>query len=176
MKKIISILLLISLYLPSLGTFLWFRHHQQIIRKEVKEKFVSNLDDSQLELLIFSQEEVDHLIVWKHSEEFKYNGFMYDIVKRKLENGTYSFWCWKDDKETILSKKLDTILANIFGDNPQEQQKQQHLHQFLTTVFQSKIESWEPVIPYYQEEKTDFYYLDHYQSLSMVPIAPPPLT
>lgn len=175
LKKEISILLLFSLFIPSLGTFLWFQHHQREIRKEVKELLLSGLDDSQLELLTFTQYEVDHVISWKHSEEFEHHGFMYDIVKRKLENGTHSFWCWKDDKETLLSQKLEDLLANLLGNNPQEQQKQKHLQLFLTTIFQSKMEHWEPIIPFDQKAKIAITYLNNYRSISMVPIAPPPL-
>lgn len=175
MKKAVSIFLLFSLLIPSAGTYLWFQYNRQQIRKEVKDQLISKLDISDLELLSFSKEERDEQLSWKHSKEFEYKGFMYDIVKQELVNETYYFWCWKDDQETLLNKKLEKLLTDLFGNDSPEHQKQQILRQFYTTVFQTKIDAWEPELQYSSKVENFSPYLDDYTSLLISPNAPPPI-
>ena len=144
MKKFISLFLLFSLLLPSVGTFIWFKFQQKEIRKEVKKQLIAGVNESELTLLIFSKEETQTLLTWKHEMEFSFEGIMYDIVKQKIENNTYYFWCWKDHKETSLYKKLDTLVASALGNDSSQQQKQIQIKLFNQTLIFNTSKTWKP--------------------------------
>ena len=175
MKKFISLFLLFSLLLPSVGTFIWFKFQQKEIRKEVKKQLIAGVNESELTLLIFSKEETQTLLTWKHEMEFSFEGIMYDIVKQKIENNTYYFWCWKDHKETSLYKKLDKLVASAFGNDSTQQQKQIQIKLFNQTLIFKPSEAWEPIIFALTPKSKIYYYNLIYNSLSPIPQVPPPL-
>ncbi|HAT63813.1 MAG TPA: hypothetical protein DCS66_04310 [Flavobacteriaceae bacterium] len=175
MKKFISLFLLFSLLLPSVGTFIWFKFQQKEIRKEVKKQLIAGVNESELTLLIFSVQETQTLLTWKHDKEFSFEGIMYDIVKQKIENNTYYFWCWKDHKETSLYKKLDTLVASALGNDSSQQQKQIQIKLFNQTLIFNTSKTWKPTFFAFSPKSKIYNYFPIYKSLSPIPQVPPPL-
>lgn len=136
---------------------------------------IAGLDTSELHLLSFNEVEITSELRWKHEDEFEFKGFMYDIVKREKVGDSYLFWCWKDDEETALNKKLDQLLADIFSHNPNDRQTHKNLLQFYASVYFVNAKPWQPTNPSFKMEKPQFTYINHYQSLGSSPNAPPPL-
>ncbi len=136
---------------------------------------IAGLNDSELHLITLNEAQFQSDLQWKHEGEFEYEGFMYDIVKREKVADTYFFWCWKDDKETALNKKLDQLLADLFGNNPKERQTHINLLQFYGSVFYVDVEMWRPTSLSVKVKKLPFSYINLYRSMVLGPDDPPPL-
>lgn len=174
MKKIVAILLLFSLFLPFLGTISLFNIQKYQAKKELKRKLITGLEDSALVLLVFTKKEKESLY-WEHEKEFKYQGFMYDIVKQKVEGTRYFYWCWKDHKETLLYKKLEKLVALALGDDPLQKQNQLQLKWFHNLLFFKSETPYSFTVFTEEKNHKKFNYSNNYTSLQIIPTKPPPL-
>lgn len=86
-----------------------------MLKREIKHRIIEGIDRSELVELSFTAEEKKQLR-WEHSKEFEYNGEMYDVVESKSENGKITYWCWWDNEETNLNRRLNNLLARALHD------------------------------------------------------------
>jgi len=66
--------------------------------------------EEMIELLIFNKEDIQKGKIdfkWIHSREFKYNGDMYDIVKKEEADGQLIVHCINDTKEKKLEEEFE---------------------------------------------------------------------
>ncbi|MEZ4857500.1 MAG: hypothetical protein R2781_01665 [Flavobacteriaceae bacterium] len=175
MKRLIAFFLLLSFMAPIGGTLLWFNIEQKGLHKELKKRFIAGVQVNELTLFVLSEEEIKTKLDWKHSKEFTFDGVMYDIVKRKFENGSHYLWCWKDHKETQLYKKLEHLVATALGKNSQQNQKQCQLKLFYHTLFFKEITPWSPSYLMETISTKNNYFTQPYTSLKPIPNTPPPL-
>jgi hypothetical protein len=115
LKQLFSILLISSLIGPYLGISLYLKHEKRMLKREIKHRIIEGIDRSELVELSFTPEEKKQLR-WEHSKEFEYNGEMYDVVESKSENGKITYWCWWDNEETKLNRRLNNLLARALHD------------------------------------------------------------
>ena len=81
---------------------------------------------------------------WIHSREFKYNGEMYDIVKKEENDEQLFLYCINDKKE----KKLEEELAKKIQDNSANGKRWQlsnHLNILLSEPVHTDKINFEPV-------------------------------
>lgn len=171
--RFFSILLILSLLLPAVATFLWLQHQKVIVKKEVKHRIIAGIDRTELELLTFHKKDTLVKLRWEHSKEFEYSGEMYDIVERQTRGDSIHYWCWWDYEETQLNQELDNIVHKAFNQNPQKQNKEKQLISFYKSLYHNSAEKWSidinvrncihPVI-----------YQEHYKSITFSPLSPPP--
>jgi len=173
-KKLLGYFFLLTLLVPSLGTSVWFIQQQKRVRKEVKQHLIAGVEDSELTLLIFSEEDKSSLLEWEHEKEFQFEGTMYDIVREDKIGELHYYWCWKDDKETALYKKYEELLAKMHDQNSNEGNSQSHWLQFCLTLYLSPTNHWEPVNPIIQKTPDNETYVNFYHSLALQPLSPPP--
>jgi len=173
-KKLISLLLLFILFLPSVGTSLWFMHRQKQIRKEVKHLLISGLADSELAHFAFTDDDITSL-EWRHDKEFRLDGYMYDIVKREKIGEIHHFWCWKDDKETSLYQQFDSLLAKLNLPVPEDQQNTLKWLQFQNTLFCNVPMGWTPNFIISKRLQVVIPYSNLYHSITLATLSPPPL-
>jgi hypothetical protein len=67
-------------------------------------------EEEMIELLIFNKEDIEKNKIdfrWIHSREFKYNGDMYDIVKKEEKEGKLFLYCINDSQEEKLDKEFN---------------------------------------------------------------------
>src|SRR5689334_11952871 len=100
MKKIVSSILLLSLFLATVGYHFIFQVKQQNIKEDMEE-YLSKENIRNAVELRFSLNELSKL-KWENDKEFVYNGELYDVVKKKNVNGSLVIQCIKDKKETHL--------------------------------------------------------------------------
>jgi len=173
MKKYIGIFLLLSLLLPFSGTFLWLQYQKISIQKETKRDMLSHINKKDLVLLSFTPEEAKKKLKWEHSKEFEYQGQMYDIVSVEVDDGKIKYWCWADNKETHLNKKLKALVAQKLGNDPTRKNKNQALFYFLKTLYftsDNELSSFQ----FKLKSTHSFNYLCEYVSISIPPAFPPP--
>lgn len=140
-ERIIGLILILALTLPIGLTYSYLHIKNKAIRREIKWKIIEGIDRNELEILTFTNEEIDTELKWKHDHEFEYNGQMYDVVERKSEAGKVTFWCWLDHEETRLSKKLKYLLNDALGSDAQRKNRENKLIQFLKDLFYNLIDS-----------------------------------
>lgn len=149
-------------------------HRQKQIRKEVKHKLIAGLDDTELTYFAFTEQELSSL-EWKHDEEFRFNGYMYDIVKREKIGNTYHFWCWKDDKETSLYQEFESLLAKINLPVQDDQKNTLKWLQFQNALYCNSLTGWQPNFFLSKETHIAIPYSNLYCSITLGSISPPPL-
>ncbi|MBN1252346.1 MAG: hypothetical protein JXA16_09415 [Bacteroidales bacterium] len=170
--KINSILLFLILFVPFIATYSWLSHKKKLIKKEVKNLIVSNIDKNQLTVFKFQINEIESKLKWKHSKEFEYNGQMFDIVESKIINDSITYLCWPDNEETVLNKKLQALLNLALGKNPLTNKNKSRLINFYNTLYFNNIEK----INFVNEKNHNLisYYYNNYKSIYLSPQNPPP--
>ncbi|MEI7594192.1 MAG: hypothetical protein WCK02_00475 [Bacteroidota bacterium] len=115
MKKIAAVcLLLIAFY--SMLSFVVFKMQQFAIYREVKRLVKTNVEESKLAHFEFSEKQFKQLDWEKPDKEFKLNGNMYDVIKKKITNGKIQLACIHDtQEEALIESYLD---ANNHQLNP----------------------------------------------------------
>lgn len=173
LRKILAILLLACLVLPVCGLFLWMKIEKHSIRKEVKESIIAGMSKTDLVALEFNIEETTKLLKWKHSREFEYEGQMYDVVEYEITGNYITYWCWKDDKESEINKKLDNLVTDAIGQNPQARKNQLRFLNFLTSLYPQSLFAWKPLSSGFELDLTSICFMN-YISLAVSPLSPPP--
>ena len=129
-------------------------------------------EDELIEILIFNRNDIEENRIdfrWVHAHEFKYNGEMYDIVKKVDNDKQLILYCINDKKET----KLEEELANRVHDNSQNSKQKQssfHLNIFLSEQAQTEKTN----IAYSSELSFNFLSPDNYNSVQLDIPSPPP--
>jgi hypothetical protein len=124
------------------------------------QKIEKPSDEEMIELLIFNKRDiVENKIdfMWIHSREFKYNGDMYDIVKKEERDNLLYLYCINDKKE----KKLEEEFAKKIQDNSSNSKQRQlsnQLNILLSEPVQAETLSFTPVQDYRPEvARSNFY-------------------
>lgn len=171
-KKLSSAVLLISLVLPIILAYTFFHYQKKQVRKEVKQQIITGIDKEELVLLKFTEEESQTKLKWEHSKEFEYNQEMYDIVEKEIKGDTIYYWCWWDNEETKLNKKLDNLLAYALGKDPKQNENQERLANFYKSLYCEQSSVWH--LYSIQTTQTIATYEFNYLSISHTPPVPPP--
>jgi hypothetical protein len=119
LKKTISILLTILFLYSTVGFlavhFFLSNYYKELGLREVKEI----ADADAIQILVFDKSDIQNSkieFMWIHSDEFRYNGDMYDIVKKEENENQLILYCLNDSRETKLEKdferELDTNTTN----------------------------------------------------------------
>lgn len=138
MRRVISISLLLSLVIPITAIITHFQIEQRNIRKAVKHRMLEGIDHHELERLAFHVGDVDDL-EWKHSLEFEYRAQFYDIVSTEYKRDSIIYFCWWDNDETALHKKLDALMASLMQRDPVQQQKQTRIADFFRSLYCTQL-------------------------------------
>lgn len=83
-----------------------FLSKRYAIRKEIKRKIKSGVDEKDMFFFQLSEVENDPSFYWENDHEFHYKGSMYDVVKR---DGNL-VKCINDDQEAKLFAGLDQLV------------------------------------------------------------------
>jgi hypothetical protein len=115
LKKAISILIL-SVFLYNTIGFLAAHSFLSNYYKELGLREVEEIADAdEIQILMFDKSDIQNSkidFMWVHSAEFKYDGDMYDIVKKEENENQIILYCLNDSKETKLEKDFERELDN----------------------------------------------------------------
>ena len=171
-QQYISILLILTLVIPTIGMFTWLQAQKQAVRKEVKHQLLAQTDRSELVLLKFHPNEMDDKLEWEHSREFEFDDEMYDVVEQEVHGDTTYFYCWWDHEETTLNRQLNELLTLALGQNEDHHQNKQQLQQFFLSLYCLENEVDVPIVEFKTEMSTTYEF--YWDSRSTKPLAPPP--
>ncbi|MEZ4993608.1 MAG: hypothetical protein R2824_24510 [Saprospiraceae bacterium] len=165
--------LILSLLVPSAGTFLWVYWHKLQIRREVKERMITGMDEQELMLLKFTEAEARSELDWEHAREFEYHGQMYDVVRSEVKGDTIYYLCWPDNAETKLNRQLNELVAQSDAPGPNKRIPYQRLFKYFQSLYYCTNPS---LTGYLSPVRSQICSLDNsqYTMLSLPPPVPPP--
>jgi hypothetical protein len=171
--KVSIISLIICLVAPLLATYIYLQFEKVAIRREIKHQIIAGIDKNELVQLKFSLEESANQLEWEHSKEFEYRGQMYDVVESIIHSDSIYYWCWMDNKETALHKKLDQLLGIALGNSPSKKDKEDKLLEFYKNLYCQSMSYIDT--PASVNKKKQIYFCENYNSVQFKPPVPPPL-
>jgi len=135
LRKFFAILLMICLVTPFYSGALFLQWQKKQVKKEVKRQIIKGMDKEYLVLLKFSYPETTTLLRWEHSREFEYRGEMYDVVETIAEEDSVAYWCWHDQRETRLNRRLKAMIEDAAEENPQTRETYRWLANYFQLQF-----------------------------------------
>lgn len=108
MKRSGAILILAILFYTQLGYFGQFVIRQCILKEEAREAWVAALSDRCFFRVQLTA--VDAAGHWTEAgRECWYNNRLYDVIRRKTENGVVWLYCMDDEREANLIRQSDEV-------------------------------------------------------------------
>lgn len=92
------------------GYLVFFKVTQFKIRKEIKTILKKKVPEKDLHVISFSLKQVKDIDWEEKDKEFRHQGTMYDIVKRRSTNDSIFYYCINDKQETRLFAHLDKLI------------------------------------------------------------------
>jgi hypothetical protein len=135
----------------------WLQHQKKLAKREAKSTIIAGIEKDQLERLQFSVAETKTILEWKLSEEFSFEGNMYDIVASELKSDSVIYWCWLDKKETVLNHQLAVLLDTFLGNNKERTEKKDRLTHFAKTLFFQNSKKHESYCLEFEKNKIPFF-------------------
>lgn len=173
-RKFLSLLLLFCVSVdPVVGTFTWLHYQKTIVKKEVKRQIDAGIDEGNLVLLKLSKEEAQTKLRWEHSQEFEYNYQMYDVAKTMTLGDTIYYWCWLDDEETALNRKLEKLADKALRKNTKTMASLTLLISCFKSLYCPFSSHWSLPRPGLLGKQFFLFYC-LYPSIYIQPLTPPP--
>ncbi len=184
MKKIITLLLLSLFTFHILGVYVSFEIKEHYIKKDIKRRIKQGVPEGELAQIIYKPSNKNQFD-WKHEAEFRYNGTMYDIVRREtLNDSTQIFYCVNDSQETILFQDLEKQLEEELMISLHSKNKSRKAPTSAKTLYKTLAKyitdnsvcfsdtDWMTIS--LKEDKKTCHYFNHYHSLPVDIQSPPP--
>ena len=130
-------------------------------------------EEEMIELLIFNKEDIENNKIdfrWIHSREFKYNGDMYDIVKKKETDEQLIVYVINDTKE----KKLEEEFEKRVHKNSTEDKQRSTINSFNFISISEPVQSELIGIAIINEAVFNYWRTDIYKSIHPDIPSPPP--
>lgn len=135
LRKITSIVLLLTLSLNTSVYYLFLKLRQNKIRKEIKMKIKAGVPENELTLFYYNEAN-KHEFDWKHSREFNHHGVMYDVVREEIAaQGIRILHCVTDHQETLLFGNLKILVSQQQKNHPATKKANILLGMFLSGLF-----------------------------------------
>jgi len=107
---------------------------KKLVRREVKSMINVGLKDPDLLKFTFAKKDINTLLKWEKKDEFEYFGQMYDIVRSNESKDSITYMCWKDDNESAIKKKLNTLSEIVWHKNSNNKNHNERKSDFYKTL------------------------------------------
>jgi len=173
-KSLISGLVIVCFLAdPVVGVLAWLHCKKTGVRKEVSERMAAGIEKDQLVVLKFSKEEARTLLRWENAGEFELNNEMYDVAETQTLGDTIFYWCWPDEKETRLNRRLEELSTLALRIKPKIGDKNSPLISGLRSLVCRVVDQWEiPELERLFDRRCPFF--NSYFSVAIPPPTPPP--
>ena len=111
--------------------FLLYKKYQ--IKSEVKERILKGIERKYLVYFHFSEQTFNDVV--SSSEEFYYQGNMYDLVELNKVGNSYHCWCWLDNEESDLGRKLSVLVDQSMGDDTENEEGKKKLTDWFKFLY-----------------------------------------
>jgi hypothetical protein len=173
LKRFISILLLFFFIYNSIGFLAIYpilsAYYKYLGMQEAKMPSKEEM----IELLVFNKEDILNQKInfkWIHSREFRYNGDMYDIVKKEENETQLIVYCINDTKEKRFEDEFEKRVHQNTSENKQRPSANFQINILLSEAVQNENMSTELLPEYIFREQLIFGYKSHHLEIP----SPPP--
>lgn len=171
--KVFPVMLLLITYCITSAIFPLF-HSLEL--RQIKQTAVYRMQMAKkkdLVSLTFSEKESDQLL-WEHSREFEYKGQMFDVIYKKQNGDTITYYCYADHKENKVKQKWNRLLGKEKNREQHSDQKTKKRIHFVTGFFHEYDTVVLLVISFMRKTelmiRTDEWHSSYHPS----PVVPPP--
>ena len=156
------------------GDWLIFKIQQYQVREAMIERIKEGVPDEELTLLKIPQasEQAGYIFQLIYDREFRYEGKMYDIVRREIHGDTTWYYCISDEAETVLFANLNEVVNREVNQNPRRKQQSEKLQQLLNPFFVVNPNQSHLVVSSKESELTNYQFA--LQTWINTPSVPPP--
>jgi len=163
-----SVILFLFLFVELFGYMYW---ENKLL--DAKTAAASSIENNKETLVNISVKKDNNISDWSMSNEFLYNGILYDIVSSKVINDSIVFLCFQDINETWIEKEVEKCINNFLGRSGHKKK-----HNFYGKYAAKKvIEFFDIGLDYnffLKHYKFKIDYIFHYQLMIMnTPFVPP---
>lgn len=173
LKKTVTILVTLVFVFNTIG-FLAIHPFLSFYYKNIGMRQADKPSEEELiELLVFNKDDILKGKInfrWTHSREFKYNGDMYDIVKKEENDKQLFFYCINDTKE----KKLEEEFGKRVHQNSSENKQQPTANNFNNILLSEPVQTEQFSIAIVNEQIFNYWRTDRYKSFQLDIPSPPP--
>lgn len=135
---------------------------------------IAGIDKSELELLKFSKAEIEQKLLWKHNREFQYQGEFYDVVQKETRGDSVFYWCWWDQEETELEKKLQKLVASHWNHDPIQKNKTDTIQKLFKHLFHETAAAFQNMSFFNPGCQAFWNYLESKPEINILQHDPPP--
>lgn len=175
LRKAFSVILLILFSYNLIGYYLIFKLQHFQVRKEIKHKIKQSVPAEDLVIIkIFEFE--SHRLYWTKAEkEFKFQGQMYDVVKKEYGDNFTTFFCIHDFKDSHLFAQLDHHTDQYLSNSTEHKAQSQKLFRlWFKNYWFNRISLEKPFETPLNRKR--FKKTSQYQSIHIDLLKPPPQT
>lgn len=144
MKRALAIILLLTFTFNFLGVGFVYNAWLFSIKQDVEHKLTSKYEEETILIKIPKKWEQDPPadFEWYDEHEFRYQGQMYDVVRKEIHKDKIWYFCHWDRAETEVLNNLSRYVSNYLQNDSDEQQKRTFLktyldHSFLVSAIES---------------------------------------
>lgn len=127
-SRFVSIFILTALILPFLVVYTGLKKERYKMRTELRKAILSTMDNSELDILVFSDADIDLELNWESDFQFEFQNQSYEVAHKEIRNNTIVLWCKKEVNDKTFKEKLREVLVlNMAGANDH---KEHHFYLF----------------------------------------------
>lgn len=130
--------------MSTFGLVIMLQLQQQLVRREVKQQLKLAVNEAELFTFIIPKDNYQANasgFFWvRPNKEFRYNGGMYDVIRKKQKANVTEFTCISDKKEAEIFTQLDKLVSLGVSTNPKQKQGRTFCYQLLKSLYYQAIE------------------------------------
>mgnify|MGYP001366550868 CR=1 FL=1 len=175
MKRLLSISLVIIFLFNIFGYYLTFQIIEAGYKKNFRLQILNNITSDNIEILVIPDNEMHSKHTpfrWMESDEFKYYGKMYDVIKHEKQGTNNIFYCINDKNEEQLFVRFEDFIKHGETSNLPYQQKSRSI---ISTIIKDAVNNPQK-LGSFPQKKFDykFYYFFSVQTAVVSEIYVPP--
>lgn len=140
-------------------------------REKIEQKIKENLPIGELVRIELTPSEITAAGFEINSKEFRYDGHLYDVVKKEIGKNRITFYCINDEEEARIEEQLNSVLFDI-DEEDEESESENDLPSFLKLVFVQNRNANNPIINF--KNKPGLFNSLKLEAQEFSPPSPPP--
>lgn len=111
------------------------------MRTELRKAILNSVDKSELEILIFSNTDINLELSWKNDFQFEFNGQSYELAHKEVRPKTNILWCKKETNGKTFKEELrEVLILNMAGANDHKEHQLHLFHWFKSLKPETGVE------------------------------------
>jgi hypothetical protein len=160
--------------MPGIGSFFWFKGELYVAKKLAKKELMRIAEDDELVTFKFSISDTLQPLDWVHSNEFRVNFEMYDIVRRDYSDDSVTYYTWHDNYESQVVNRMHRFMTQHLQSDPHHQHSKSSILLYFSHLYLIQETSNNHLSAQKLEQKAFFNYAENYLLNAVSTIDHPP--